>query len=218
MSETIYDSDFTRCLPQPLTHDPKMIALAKAVTNELVAVSGEIKNVLIYSRIDDLPEWLVDILAYDFHIDWYDYSYSLDVKRNLVKNSVMVHKKMGTKYAVENVLRSLYPQSRIEEWFEYGGSPYCFRIIVNVDNRKCEIDINKIINSINMYKRLSAHLESIILGRKRTKKIFIMPIKEMVVRRKININPYNKTINTYLTNMVGNAALICVSLIVHKKG
>ena len=67
MSETIYESDFTKYLPQPLTHDPKMIALAKAAADELLQVSGAVENVLIYSRIDELPEeleiedkWLVN--------------------------------------------------------------------------------------------------------------------------------------------------------------
>ena len=52
MSETIYESDFTKYLPQPLTHDPKMIALAKAAANELLEVSGAVEKVLIYSRIE----------------------------------------------------------------------------------------------------------------------------------------------------------------------
>ena len=55
MSETIFDCDFTKYLPQPLTHDPKMVALAKAATKELLEVSGVVEDVLIYSRIDELP-------------------------------------------------------------------------------------------------------------------------------------------------------------------
>ena len=85
MSETIYESDFTKYLPQALASDIKMVALAKAITDELLTVSGEMKNVLIYARIDDLPEELVDVLAYDLHVDWYDYSYPLAAKRDLLK-------------------------------------------------------------------------------------------------------------------------------------
>lgn len=39
MSETIYESDFTKYLPQALASDIKMVALAKAVADELLTVS-----------------------------------------------------------------------------------------------------------------------------------------------------------------------------------
>ena len=34
------------------------------------------------------------------HVDWYDYSYPIEAKRNILRDSVKVHKKMGTKYAI----------------------------------------------------------------------------------------------------------------------
>ena len=92
----IYTVNFADYLPGALKHDPKMRAIAEAVTKEALTVSGEIENVLIYSRIDELPEELIDILAYDMHVDWYDYSFPLKVKRDILKGSVKVHKKMGT--------------------------------------------------------------------------------------------------------------------------
>ena len=64
MSETIYNSDFSKYLPQSLQRDPKMVAFAKAATEQMLEVSGLSDDVLIYSRIDDLPEDIVDVLAY----------------------------------------------------------------------------------------------------------------------------------------------------------
>lgn len=162
MSETIYDSDFTKYLPQPLTHDPKMIALAKAAADELLTVSGVVENVLIYSRIDELPEELVDILAYDFHVDWYDYSYPLAAKRDLLKSSVRVHKKMGTKYAIEKALSALYPESEVEEWFEYEGEPGHFHIVCDVTNSRITASYSDIVRAVRLYKRLSAHMDEVV--------------------------------------------------------
>lgn len=162
MSETIYDSDFTKYLPQPLTHDPKMIALAKAAANEMLTVSGAVENVLIYSRIDDLPEELVDILAYDLHVDWYDYSYPLAAKRALLKSSVRVHKKMGTKYAIEKALSALYPESEVEEWFEYGGEPGHFHIVCDVTDSRITASYSDIVRAVRLYKRLSAHMDEVV--------------------------------------------------------
>lgn len=162
MSETIYNSDFTRYLPQPLTHDPKMIALAKAAADELLTASGLIEKVLIYSRIDDLPEELVDILAYDMHVDWYDFSYPLAAKRDLLKSSVRVHKKMGTKYAIEKALSALYPESEVEEWFEYEGEPGHFHIVCDVTNSRITASYSDILRAVKIYKRLSAHMDEVV--------------------------------------------------------
>ena len=162
MSETIYNSDFTKYLPQPLTHDPKMIALAKAAAGELLTASGLVEEVLIYSRIDELPEELVDILAYDLHVDWYDYSYPLPAKRDLLKSSVRVHKKMGTKYAIEKALSALYPESEVEEWFEYGGQPGHFHIVCDVTNSRITASYSDIVRAVKLYKRLSAHMDEVV--------------------------------------------------------
>ena len=81
MSETIYAADFTKYLPEALKKDPKMVSLAQAATKELLEASGLIDNVLIYSNFDELPEELIDILSYDLHVDWYDYTYPLKAKK-----------------------------------------------------------------------------------------------------------------------------------------
>ena len=148
----IYTVNFADYLPRPLKHDPKMRAIAEAVTKEALTVSGEIENVLIYSRIDELPEELIDILAYDMHVDWYDYSYPLKVKRDILKGSVRVHKKMGTKYAVEKALGALYPQSEVEEWYQYEGQPHHFHIVCDVTENRVTASFQDIINAVMMYK------------------------------------------------------------------
>lgn len=158
----IYSTDFSEFLPGALRHDPKMIALARALTEQLLTVSGSMDNVLIYSRFEELPEDLVDILAYDMHVDWYDYSYPLQVKRDLVKNSVKVHKKMGTKYAMETALGSIWPKSEVEEWFNYGGEPHHFRVVCDVTEDRITASLAQLVKAIRMYKRLSSHLDGIV--------------------------------------------------------
>ncbi len=214
---TIYHSDFAQYLPEALKKDPKMKAFAQAVTKQLLEVSGTIEDVLIYSRFEELQEELLDILAYDMPVDWYDYSYPLKLKREILKNSVNVHKKMGTKYAVENVLKSLHPGSRVEEWFEYGGTPHCFRVVINADKREYEIDLDKIMKSVNLYKRLSAHLESINLERKKEKKLYFMPVEAVYIRQKIKVHPYQGKVNKQANINTGIAALKYVAIRYRKK-
>ena len=158
----MYTVNFADYLPGALKQDPKIKAIAEAVTKEALTVSGEIENVLIYSRIDELPEELVDILAYDFHVDWYDYSYPLAAKRDLLKSSVRVHKKMGTKYAIEKALSALYPESEVEEWFEYEGEPGHFHIVCDVTNSRITASYSDIVRAVKLYKRLSAHMDEVV--------------------------------------------------------
>lgn len=162
MNNDIYHIDFTKIFPTALQHDPKMIALAKGLAAEALNVSGHLNDVLIYSRFDELPEDLVDILAYDMHVDWYDYDLPLKVKRDMVKNSVKVHRRMGTKYAVETALGSLWPESEVEEWFNYGGEPHHFRVVCDVTENYITVSFKRLVQAIKMYKRLSSHLESVV--------------------------------------------------------
>ena len=88
----IYSIDFTRSLPPVLKNDPKMIALARTIAEQLQVTARQIEKNIIYARIDELDEQTLDVLAYDLHVDWYDYSYPIEVKRQTIKDSVKVHR------------------------------------------------------------------------------------------------------------------------------
>ena len=160
-NEDFYSADFTNSLPPALKNDPDMMALAQTISAQLQTTAAEIRKNIIYARIDELDEATLDVLAYDLHVDWYDYNYPLEAKRDLVKNSVKVHKKMGTKYAIETALGSLFPESEVEEWFQYEGEPGHFHIILDVTNQKITADYAAIIRAVKMYKRLSAHMDEL---------------------------------------------------------
>lgn len=66
--------------PLALQKDPKMVALAHSIANVLEQRLDEINLGQIYTRIDQLPEDLLDILAKDFAVDWYDHDYDLGRK------------------------------------------------------------------------------------------------------------------------------------------
>lgn len=154
--------DLTRMLPPSLKEDRNMLAIAYAIQDELLATISMARLTLVYARIDELPEEVLDILAYDLHVDWYDYSYPLEVKREIIKSSTRVHKRLGTKYAVETALGTLHPNSHIEEWFEYDGEPFSFRVILDTTNSRVTADPLEIKKAINMYKRMTAHMDDVI--------------------------------------------------------
>lgn len=120
-------------LPARIT-DKEMEALSYALDPELQEITDAITEAIIMPRIDELNEKLVDLLAWQLHVDFYEpLGLDLDVKRKLVKNSLIWHRYKGTKYALESMIRVLFfDDFSVDEWFEYDGRPYFFRIVSNV--------------------------------------------------------------------------------------
>lgn len=149
-------------LPRVLIEDERMYALATAIANALLVHLGDLTEEEIYTRIDELPEALLDILAYDFKIDWYNYDYPIQAKRNLVKTNYYVHRHLGTAGAVKEAIRAIYPDSDVEEWFNYGGDPYKFRVALNSGAPIIPVSNTDILKAVYTYKSLRSHLEAIV--------------------------------------------------------
>ncbi len=149
-------------LPVALQKDPSAVALAEAVAELLAQRLEEIDQLRIYPSIDQLDEALLDILAYDFKVDWWDADYSLEEKRQTLKDSWRVHKLLGTKAAVETAISAIYPHTQVLEWFEYGGEPHHFRLDINITNDS--IDSGKqrrVLERLNFYKSLRSHNDGV---------------------------------------------------------
>ena len=150
-------------LPHVLRQDANMLALADSIATVLSAQWDEIDLLRIYQRIDELDEELLDILAYDFKVDWWDGNYSLEEKRRTLKDSWRVHKTLGTKAAVETAISAIYPETKVAEWFEYGGEPYHFKLYIDVSHEDIHSERHRrVLERMNFYKNLRSHLDSII--------------------------------------------------------
>ena len=150
-------------LPVALRLDRSVVALADAMAGMLSQRPEEIDRLRIYPDIFRLDEKLLDILAYDFKVDWWDSEYSLEEKRRVLRDNWNVHRTLGTKYAVETVLGDIFPGAWVEEWFEYGGSPYCFQLFLPVQGGVSEDRQRRVLSRIWYYKNLRSHLEGISL-------------------------------------------------------
>jgi len=159
MNNSIFTADLLRTLPPGLQKDERMINLATVIADELHNTLGLVKENIIYARIDELSEEVLDVLSYDLHVDWYDYNYPIDAKRAVIKDSIKVHMRLGTKYAVVTALGNLHPESEVEEWFQYSGDPFYFRIVLDVTHSRVTASYSEIVKTINFYKSLRSKLE-----------------------------------------------------------
>lgn len=150
-------------LPPALQKDPSAVALAEAMADVLSRRVGEIDRVRLYPEIGRLDEPVLDTLARDFKVDWWDSDYSPDEKRRTLKDSWKVHKLLGTKTAVELGLRAIYPKSWAEPWFAYeDGKPYHFRLHIDLsDEMLAEGKPARVLERLQYYQSLRDHLDEI---------------------------------------------------------
>ncbi len=159
---------FREIAPPNLLNDPIIRALLEATDPELQKVKEQIINVIIYPRIDEIEDKsLLDLLAWQFHVEGYDLAKTLEEKRNLVKNAIELHRYKGTKYAVQKALSILGLSSEIVEWFETGGNlpPHTF----GIQTTSVPKNFKKILSVISDYKRESAHLAILTDGNCRSR-------------------------------------------------
>jgi len=120
---------------------------------------------LIIAIVDNLPSDALPHLAEQYHITgnegWLQ-AITENEKRNLIKNSIKMHRYKGTKYALVEILKNLNVIGEVKEWFEYGGEPFCFKIQLRIFDRPISEETeNKLIALINEYKNVRSKLESI---------------------------------------------------------
>lgn len=155
-------SDILKLLPYSLRQDPVLEAIAEATEMQLKQAYQEAGVVSNLVNIDEMPDELLDLLAFEKHVDFYQANLPIDQKRNLVKSSISLHRKKGTPAAIQQVFNKLALDSKLKEWFQYGGEPYYFKIEVNIkDKSVSEETLNSLITMINEYKNIRSHLEKI---------------------------------------------------------
>ena len=144
-------------LPQSLDKE-NVQEVAKVVDDTLLSFDKTIAEVLIYPAIDMLGSELINTLAIQMHCDFYDDTLPLAVRRNLVKNSIAWHRIKGTPAAVEQMIQTVYQTGVVEEWFDYGGEPFFFKVNLG-DSQITTQKIKNLIKMINASKNVRSWLE-----------------------------------------------------------
>ena len=135
MSKDLQSTSLLDILPQNLLADKKINAAARALDDELQKITEATRNALLLPRLYELSEEVIDLLAWQWHVDFYEPSMSIETKRQLVRESIAWHRIKGTKAAVEKIAQTVFKGGVVTEWFEYGGEPYHFHIdVLNAPN------------------------------------------------------------------------------------
>jgi P2-related tail formation protein len=142
---------------------------------------NNIKNALIYYRIDELSGEILDVLGFQFHIEGWELAQTDQEKRNLIKSAIELHRYKGTPYAIKKAIKSVgykdveleerLPQIKYDGQYNYSGSEdyaggvrwALFRAIIDIGENKpiTAAETQKLIDLINEYKNVRSHLKDI---------------------------------------------------------
>lgn len=121
-------------------------------------------KVLDINDVDKLPADVLPHLAEQYHItgnEGWKFCKNEQEKRTLIKNALKLHKYRGTKYAIIKALEVIDLKADIEEWFEYNGSPYFFKVLLDTEtNYTQEVEL-QIFDLINENKNARSWLEKL---------------------------------------------------------
>ena len=149
-------------LPAVLRKNPRLCAIAKLFAAKIVELDSSLDELRIYPRIELLPEKLLDILAKDFKVDWWDPDYTLEEKRRTLQDSWRVHRMLGTKKAVETALSAIYPGARVFEWTAYDGEPYHYRLSINASEDEISSEKHqRVLERVGIFGNLRSVLDEV---------------------------------------------------------
>lgn len=155
-------SRFTQILPYNLSSQTQTRALAYAIGIQVDKLLVMAERMVIWADLDRVPEQLLDYLAAELRTPSYSEDYPVQVKRDLIQKSFLFYTSMGTPWAVDELVKAIFGNGLVEEWNEYGGQPYHFRLTVDVTRMPVTArPVEEVDQLLRDIKRRSAWLDQI---------------------------------------------------------
>ena len=159
----LYDGQLADLLGPNFREDIEVQCLSRAIRKGMQLLLEYKDRAMVYASIDTMQEDALNLLATELRTQYYDTSYDISVKRDLVKQTVRWFQVAGTKAAVEELANSIFGACTVEEWYEYSGSPYYFRIITSAPASADDVaHFNVLLAKV---KNLRSHIESVSILR-----------------------------------------------------
>lgn len=181
------DDSLQQILPSSIASDKTVQDIAKAISIKLRLINRQAELILLLPRLDELSEALIDELAWQYHVDFYDYQADIAKKRALVRNAIAWHRYKGTPAAVEEVCTAVFQSARVFEWWQYGGEPYHFQVRLIEEGIPDNRVIDSLERAIQVTKNTRSWLDGLSFYRELMATIYLA--KVMWVHKTVNIYP-----------------------------
>lgn len=179
-------------VPQSISGDKTVRKLCQLLDKLLFPIDQAAKQSLIYSKIDTLPLEVMDLLAWQLHVDSYDMAADDSTKRSMVKTAILDHRYKGTPWALTQAVRLVIPDGKIKEWQDYGGNPYRFKVTTE-QGLSSAIHLQNLLRAIANSKNVRSWLDGI------EQEISVMATTyasaKLVMEQEVTLYPADQTAN-----------------------
>lgn len=126
----MFEFDITKLVPKFLREDRNGNAMMRAIEAGMRYFLDAAQEALdTWHDPSKMPEWRLDELAWEYGIV-YDNDADVDTKRNWIANAIDFYQSYGTADGLAKYLSARFGTVNIEEWWQYNGQPYHFRVTV----------------------------------------------------------------------------------------
>lgn len=164
--KTIYNNVLKQLAPEIIKNNIMLRVTEILIERHII---NNIKYLVFLDRINEMKEWELDYVAKELHVDYYDYTMSLENKRKACQNSLAIHSTKGTVGGIKKALDIFFKNSSLEEWYQYKGTPGYFRVKIN---GMIPGNLQQIKERIENVKKKSQHLEKLIFLSESQQKLY----------------------------------------------
>ena len=162
----ITEGELLDLLPSQLKNDTDMICLSHALKMAVQRLLDYELGTMTQNFVELLPEHILDVLAVELRSPYYLQSMDIEVKRGIIKNTLVWHTKAGTASAVSEMIDVIFGDGGVVEWpdFDEGEKiPGTFDIITGA--RMTEGIVEFFMQVIERVKNERSHLRRVLIER-----------------------------------------------------
>ncbi len=146
----------------PQSEDITLKSIDTVYAKKVDQLNDEIQVISILAQPKMVDESFLPYLAHTYQVAFWSNELTTDEKRAIIDSSISLSRKKGTLFALKDVLKRLNIDIKLQEWFEYNGLPYHFKIDVDFISRPAGKEELRLIEEfIEIYKNEKSVLELI---------------------------------------------------------
>ena len=107
--------EMIKLLPSWMAQDGADRGLAAGCDTLSRDAFARLKLLSRWDKIDQLSEAELDEMAWELNIQWYDSTAPIETKRAVIRNSDRVYAKLGTPYAVAQIIADYFGTGEVRE-------------------------------------------------------------------------------------------------------
>jgi phage tail P2-like protein len=133
---TLDDFSLADIAPDSIMADGQVISAIKAIDPELHAAASLREIPAVLHRLDGLSSAQLDHVAAWFDAPTWNDSWSLALKRSVIRTVIDIKRHQGTPYAIRQALSSIGGSCSMTEWWQMSppGTPHTFVIEVSMSD------------------------------------------------------------------------------------